>query len=106
DRSYIDFTFRFKEYLQRVYSYYSSSRTLVFGNQQKKLEDFYYPLSLECLLSIESNDKLIANTFQYEDDFLPEYKKILIVDNGGMGKSTIMKWLFLSVIKQRKGIPI
>jgi hypothetical protein len=106
DRSYIDFTFRFKEYLQRVYSYYSSSRTLIFGNQQKKLEDFYYPLNLECSLSIEINKKISVNTFQYEDDFLPEYKKVLIVDNGGMGKSTIMKWLFLSVIKQRKGIPI
>lgn len=106
DRSYIDFAFRFKEYLQRVYSYYSSSRTLVFGNQQKKLEDFYYPLNLECLLELESNNKKIVSTLQYEDDFLPEYKKILIVDNGGMGKSTIMKWLFLSVIKQRKGIPI
>lgn len=106
DRAHIDFTFRFKEYLQRVYSYYSSSRTLVFGNQQKKLEDFYYPLNLECLLSVESNDVITINTFEYEDDFLPEYKKILIVDNGGMGKSTIMKWLFLSVIKQRKGIPV
>lgn len=106
DRSFTDFTFRFKEYLQRAYSYYSSSRTLVFGNQQKKLEDFYYPLNLECLLGIEVDDWITVSTFQYEDNFLPEYKKILIVDNGGMGKSTIMKWLFLCVIKQRKGIPI
>lgn len=106
DRSYIDFTFRFKEYLQRVYSYYSSSRTLIFGNQQKKLEDFYYPLNLECVLNKETNKKTTISTLQYEDSFLPEYEKILIVDTGGMGKSTIMKWLFLSVIKQRKGIPI
>jgi len=106
DRPYIDFTYRFKEYLQRVYSYYSSSRTLVFGNQQKKLEDFYYPLNLECSLDISLKKKIAVNTLQYEDSFLPEYKKVIIVDNGGMGKSTIMKWLFLSVIKQRKGIPI
>lgn len=105
DRSYIDFTYRFKEYLQRVYSYYSSSRTLVFGNQQKKLDDFYYPLNLECNIG-NNNKKLKVHTLQYEDDFLPEFKKIIIVDNGGMGKSTIMKWLFLSVIKRRKGIPI
>lgn len=106
DRSYIDFTFRFKEYLQRVYSYYSSSRTLVFGNQQKKLDDFYYPLNLECIIDTDKEKKLNISTLQYEDNFLPEFKKIIIVDNGGMGKSTIMKWLFLSVIKQRKGIPI
>ncbi|WP_431242482.1 hypothetical protein ACQ9BO_22040 [Flavobacterium sp. P21] len=35
DRENKDFTFRFKEYVHRVYSNYSSSRTLVFGNQQK-----------------------------------------------------------------------
>ncbi|MCD9615236.1 NACHT domain-containing protein [Chryseobacterium gleum] len=106
DRAYIDFTYRFKEYLQRVYNYYSSSRTLLFGNQQKRLEDFYYPLNLECSIDNESNKNLIINTLNYEEDFLPIYKKIIIVDNGGMGKSTIMKWLFLSVIKERKGIPI
>ncbi len=105
DRPYIDFTYRFKEYLQRVYSYYSSSRTLVFGNQQKKLDDFYYPLTLICSESGETK-RIVTSTFKYEDTFLPTFKKIIIVDNGGMGKSTIMKWLFLSVIKQRKGIPI
>ncbi|WP_431242483.1 NACHT domain-containing protein [Flavobacterium sp. P21] len=45
-------------------------------------------------------------TLKYEDDFLPQFKKVVIVDNGGMGKSTIMKWLFLNVIKYKKGIPI
>jgi len=106
DRPFIDFSYRFKDYLQRVYSYYSSARTLVFGNQQKKLEDFYYPLNLECLLGETKNKQQLINTLKYEDDFLPEFKKVIIVDNGGMGKSTVMKWLFLSVIKQSKGIPI
>ncbi len=106
DRNYIDFSYRFKEYLQRVYNNYSSARTLVFGNQQKKLEDFYYPLNLECNIDEDNSKILNICTLKYEDDFLPEFKKVLIVDNGGMGKSTIMKWLFLSVIKYRKGIPI
>ena len=106
DRKHIDFSFRFKEYLQRAYNYYSSSKTLVFGNQQKKLEDFYYPLNLECLIDNHKHDTFKTSTLKYEDDFIPKFKKVIIVDNGGMGKSTIMKWLFLSVIKQRKGIPI
>lgn len=106
NKEYKDFTYRFKEYLQRVYSYYSSSRTLVFGNQQKKLEDFYYPLNIECILDSEKENKIRISTEKFDEDFLPTFKKIIIVDNGGMGKSTIMKWLFLSVIKQRKGIPI
>lgn len=106
ERSNIDFSYRFKEYLHRVYTTYSSSRTLVFGNQQKKLEDFYYPLNLECKIDGSKSQSLKICTLKYEDHFLPEFKKVIIVDNGGMGKSTIMKWLFLNVIKFKKGIPV
>lgn len=106
ERSNKDFSYRFKEYLHRVYTTYSSSRTLVFGNQQKKLEDFYYPLNLECKIEANKSHSLKICTLKYEDDFLPQFRKVIIVDNGGMGKSTIMKWLFLSVIKFKKGIPI
>ncbi|WP_427873662.1 NACHT domain-containing protein [Flavobacterium sp. MMS24-S5] len=106
DRENKDFSFRFKEYIQRVYTHYSSSRTLVFGNQQKKLEDFYYPLNLECKVEEIDCKPLKVCTLNYEEDFLPQFRKVIIVDNGGMGKSTIMKWLFLNVIKYKKGIPI
>jgi hypothetical protein len=106
ERSNIDFSYRFKEYLHRVYTTYSSARTLVFGNQQKKLEDFYYPLNLECKVESNKSSSIKICTLKYEDNFLPQFKKVIIVDNGGMGKSTIMKWLFLSVIKLKKGIPI
>lgn len=94
-----DFNDNFKEYLSRTYVYYSSARTLVFGNQQKKLEDFYYPLEL-----LRNNATIKTKT--YPDDLLPKHKKVIIVDSGGMGKSTIMKWLFTRAIKENKGIPI
>lgn len=106
NKEYKDFTFRFKEYLERSLNYYSSSRTLVFGNQQKKIDDFYYPLTLICKKDKLSEDERFFSTVKYEDKFIPQFKKVLIVDNGGMGKSTVMKWLFLSVLKQRKGIPV
>jgi hypothetical protein len=94
-----DFQLNFKEYLSRSYQYYSSARTLVFGNQQKKLEDFYYPLEL-------AQKTLVVKTKKYPDELLPKFKKVIIVDSGGMGKSTIMKWLFVNAIKENKGIPI
>lgn len=94
-----DFNLNFKEYLARSYHYYSSARTLVFGNQQKKLEDFYYPLEL-------AQKNLVIKTKKYPDELLPKFKKVIVVDSGGMGKSTIMKWLFINVIKENKGIPI
>jgi hypothetical protein len=102
-----DFAFRFRGYLEEAFKLYSSSQTLVFGNTQKKLEDFYYPLTLTCKKDDQDYDKNICIcTDNFKDDFLPNFKHVLIEDNGGMGKSTIMKWLFLSVIKQGKGIPV
>lgn len=99
-----DYQFRFKEYLAQVLNRYSSAQTLVFGNQQKKIEDFYYPLTLSC--KRDSDKQLKIKTQKYSDEFIPKFKKVLICDHGGMGKSTILKWLFRSATIQNKGIPI
>jgi hypothetical protein len=66
---------------------------------KKKLEDFYYPLEL-------AQKNILIKTKKYPEDLLPKFKKVIIVDSGGMGKSTIMKWLFINAIKENKGIPI
>jgi hypothetical protein len=42
----------------------------------------------------------------YKDSFIPTYDKVLIRDTAGMGKSTVMKYLFLSCVQSNKGIPI
>lgn len=97
----IDFKKQFKKYLEDNYEHYSYARTLVFGNQQKKLEDFYIPLTIKCTRN--SQTVKIEN---YPTKLINTYKKILISDTGGMGKSTIMKWLFLNSIKQSVGLPI
>ncbi len=102
--SITDYQFRFKEYLSQVLNRYSSAQTLVFGNQQKRIEDFYYPLTLTC--KKESDKQLKIKTQKYTEDFIPKFKKVLICDHGGMGKSTILKWLFRSATIQNKGIPI
>lgn len=98
-KSINSFNTDFKDYLERSYRDYSSARTLVFGTQEKKLEDFYYPLQL-----VSKN--ITIKTDKYPNDLLPVYKNVIIVDNGGMGKSTIMKWLFIHSIKEKKGVPI
>ncbi len=97
----IDFKKQFKKYLEDNYEHYSYARTLVFGNQQKKLEDFYIPLTIRC-----SRNSQTAKIENYPTKLINTYKKILISDTGGMGKSTIMKWLFLNSIKQGVGLPI
>ncbi|OQP40379.1 hypothetical protein A4D02_15805 [Niastella koreensis] len=102
-----DYTNRFREYLTESFNNYSTAKTLVFGNQQKKLEDFYYPLKvIKKILGGSGKLKEVLLLDEYKSDFIPKYKKVIVLDDGGMGKSTIFKWLFLSCIKTNKGIPV
>lgn len=92
---------KFEEYLLRSYEKYSFLSTVVFQNQQKSIDELYLPLTVEAIGK--------SKTFkidEYKDEFIPTYKKVLLTDTAGMGKSTILKWLFLSSIQKNKGIPI
>lgn len=98
-----DFKKQFQKYLETSFERYSYAKTLVFGSQQKKLEEFYMPLTLSCSKD-ETQIEIKING--YPKSLIPKFKKVLITDTGGMGKSTVMKWLFLNAIKQNVGIPI
>ncbi|WP_195337054.1 NACHT domain-containing protein [Paraclostridium bifermentans] len=98
----------FTEYIERSYNKNLYINTIVFRNQQKTVDDLYIPLTVKKSDSIDGcSDKFIEVCIdKYKDEFIPAYKKILLVDSAGMGKSTIMKYLYLSAIRQNKGIPI
>lgn len=97
---------------EKIYKYIEKAcnnclymNTIVFKNQQKKIYDLYIPLTV--LKNDRFNNKkesICINT--YADNFIPLYKKVLLVDTAGMGKSTIMKYLYLSSIEESKGVPI
>lgn len=93
---------KFEEYLQRSYKKYSILNTIVLHNQQQLLKNLYLPLRVISTDGIES--RFVIDDF--DDAFLPFYKKVLITDTAGMGKSTILKKLFLSIVDLNKGIPI
>ena len=94
----------FEQYLKRAYEKNSYLNTLVFPNQQKLLDDLYVPLTL-----VEENggrvreDMVLIN--EYPNSFISKYRRVLIKDSAGMGKSTLSKKLFLSVIDKEVGIP-
>ncbi|MBU5677896.1 hypothetical protein KQI88_15875 [Alkaliphilus sp. MSJ-5] len=97
---------KLSEYLRRSYNKYLYMNTIVFKNQQKTIDDLYIPLTVS-----KRNIKpkvgyanILINKFP--DNFIPLYTKVLLIDNAGMGKSTIIKYLYLEAIKQNKGIPI
>lgn len=93
------------EYMKRSYEKYEYMNTIVFKNSQKKLYDLYIPLTV-IKISEESKEQVKININKYRDDFIPIYKKILLVDTAGMGKSTLLKYLYLKTIEEAKGIPI
>lgn len=92
---------RFDEYLQRSYDAQSYITTVVFQNQRQLLEDLYLPITVE---AVSKNTRFRIDS--YREDFIPKYERVLLIDTAGMGKSTVLKYLFLQCIKQNAGIPV
>ena len=98
----------FQEYLERMYDKYSIINTLVLHNTRLKLKDIYVAQTL--VKENPSKDNVVT----VKIDKLPvalikEYKKILITDTAGMGKSTITRRMFIDLIDNgigNVGIPI
>lgn len=95
------FESKFTEYLNRSYQKFSTLNILVFPNQQINIKSIYLPLSIR---STKDHNKYMIDTFKKE--FIEPYQRILISDTAGMGKSTLMKWIGLSLIEQKISIPI
>ena len=93
----------FENYLSEKFKSLSIVNIIAFRNQQRLLNDIYFPLKLIKQNYSESNVLLIDG---YPDDLLPMHQYVLINDTAGMGKSTIVKKLFLETINNNKGVPI
>lgn len=94
----------FEEYLNQRYEKYLIIDTLVFPNKQTLFKVLYEPLTVVAKTQIQKEIEIEING--YSEEFLPKYYRALIEDTAGMGKSTITKKLFLSIIEQNAGIPI
>ncbi|MBA8130049.1 MULTISPECIES: NACHT domain-containing protein [Citrobacter] len=90
------------DYLARTRAQCSIINSLAFPNVLKKVNDIYVPLTLSALDSMEENEF----TVRKGDVFLEQFKNILIIDNAGMGKSTLMKKIVIDTIDFSDYIPI
>lgn len=104
DKKLIPTAEHFTEYMLRAYEKYSTVNTLVLRNRIKQLKNIYVPLTLESQENVENTERI--KLCGYPKEFFQKNKKLLIMDTAGMGKSTIVKRLFLDVIDQGYGIPI
>lgn len=98
----------FNEYLLRTYNRYSIINTLVFHNSQRLLKEIYVAQTL-----VKENPaeyyKETAEVDRLPVSLIKKYKKILITDTAGMGKSTMMKRMFIDLIDnciKDVGVPI
>ncbi|PHE73884.1 hypothetical protein COF47_20625 [Bacillus wiedmannii] len=91
----------FSDYIARTYERYKFVNIIALGNNQIDIDQIYYPLRISSENNIES-----YYISDYDSNFFNKYKKIIIEDSAGMGKSTIMKKLFISCIEKNEGIPI
>lgn len=92
---------KFEDYLIRTYQKLVSINILVFPNQQINIEDIYYPLTID-----STRDRTSKKLDEIDIDFIKTYQRFLISDTAGMGKSTLSKWIGLSLIKNGSSIPI
>jgi hypothetical protein len=91
----------FRNYLTGAYQRFCTMNVLAFPNQQILIQEIYQPLSLT------SNGGY--RTFRlnvFDKIHLKQFERILVSDTGGMGKSTLMKWIGASTIEQKSSIPI
>lgn len=94
----------FIAYYKRAYNNYSIINTLAFKERVKKLKDIYIPLTIYPVDN--KKEKKLTKIEGYPKELLDKYSRILIIDTAGMGKSTLMKRMFLDVIDGQLGIPI
>jgi hypothetical protein len=97
--AYHRFNDSYKNYLLVEVKRHSYFISIFFGSAQKLLIDYYQPLTIY-------DDAKNIKIESYPDLSFSHTKKILIVDNAGMGKTTLLKFLFVKCVEQRCGVPV
>ena len=98
----VPLTKHFEEYLTRAYEQHSVVSTLVLRNSKRRLKDVYVPLTV---LEVNNpEEKVVIEAYPME--FLRKHPRMIIRDTAGMGKTTLVKRLFLSAIDEVLAIPI
>ncbi len=97
-----DLGLSFSKYYAAMWDHFSAVNSVVLPNQNKKLWELYIPLRVKQEIS-ESKPVLIDS---FRADFIPMQRKVLITETAGMGKSTMLKFLFLDVLLQNHAVPV
>lgn len=98
NKAKINLEIPFQAYLTKSYEKYSKIKTIIYGIEPKKLYDFFE------IPFLRKGSNIIKPT---TTRVLTNLSKFLIIEgSGGIGKSTLMKHLFLSELELKEYIPI
>ena len=95
----VDFDLVFVEYIKNAYDKYSKIKTILYRTEPKYIYDFF-----EVPLLQKSHSKEFA--VDSVEDILNISNFVIIQGTGGIGKSTLMKHLFISELENKDLIPI
>lgn len=95
----IDFDLAFRIYVEEAYNKYSKIKTILYRTEPKYIYDFFEPPTL-----LYQHTKSIKA--ENVDDILTISHFIIIQGIGGIGKSMLMKHLFLNELEHKELIPI
>lgn len=91
-----------EKYYEKAYDRYKYMNTIVFKKETKTIDELYIPLTI--VKNGKSNREKIVI-----DDNMPNIfqkcKRILLIDLAGMGKSTVLKYMYLKWLRSGHGIP-
>lgn len=103
DECLINYKDVLEDYFIRSYKKCNQMNTIIPEIEHSNLKDIYLPLTIKNFSDYKSSVNIKIDN--YNKERLEKYKKILILDNAGMGKSTLMKFLFINVIDNAVGVP-
>lgn len=98
----VPLTKHLENYLNSAYERHSVVSTLVLRNGKRKLKEIYVPLTIQ----EENNHEEKTVIEKYPVEFMRKHPRMIIRDTAGMGKTTLVKRLFLSAIDDVLAIPV
>lgn len=96
----------FDDYIARMKERHGIFHSFVFPNNGKLLRDYYEPLYLTKTDGAGRTQKPVCKVEKFPSELFEASPRLLIVDSAGMGKSTLLKYIFLSLLETREKVPL
>lgn len=94
----LEYGIAYEKYLQNTMNKYSRIKTIIYRRVPRDLYSFYECVGVEC-------DDEIIDTNNASNIF-EKYSKVIITGTGGIGKSILLKHIFLNSIQTTNFIPV